>query len=148
MRYISKDWFHWARILAFSHTYKGLKFLTWDVVLLYSRSSLVAQKVKCLPAMQVRSLSWEDPLEKAMATHSSTLAWKIPWTEESVHAVEKSRTRLSNFTFFLFVPTTCPLLQIILSILAPSSPPLSSFLRVTWDAASRAWSPQYTCYKL
>ena len=41
--------------------------------------------VKCLPAMretQVRSLGWEDHLEKEMATHSSTLAWKIPWTEE------------------------------------------------------------------
>ena len=41
--------------------------------------------VKDLPAMQetqVRSLDWEDPLEKEMATHSSTLAWKIPWTEE------------------------------------------------------------------
>ena len=45
----------------------------------------MAQMVKNLPAMQetgVRSLGWEDPLEKAMATHSSTLAWKIPWTEE------------------------------------------------------------------
>ena len=42
--------------------------------------------VKHLPTMQetqVRSLGWEDPLEKEMATHSSTLAWKIPWTEES-----------------------------------------------------------------
>ena len=41
--------------------------------------------VKRLPAMQetqVRSLGWEDPLEEEMATHSSTLAWKIPWTEE------------------------------------------------------------------
>ena len=41
--------------------------------------------VKHLPAMQetqVRSLGWEDPLEKEMATHSSTLAWKILWTEE------------------------------------------------------------------
>ena len=33
---------------------------------------------------QVRSLGWEDPLEKEMATHSSILAWEIPWTEESV----------------------------------------------------------------
>ena len=42
--------------------------------------------VKNLPAVweaQVRSLSWEDPLEKGMATHSSILAWRIPWTEES-----------------------------------------------------------------
>ena len=41
--------------------------------------------VKHLPAVretQLRSLGWEDPLEKEMATHSSTLAWKIPWTEE------------------------------------------------------------------
>ena len=49
------------------------------------RTSLVAQMVKCLPTMQqtqVQSLGWEDPLEKEMATHSSTLAWKILWTEE------------------------------------------------------------------
>ena len=45
----------------------------------------MAQTVKRLPAMRetrVRSLGQEDPLEKEMATHSSTLAWKIPWTEE------------------------------------------------------------------
>ena len=51
----------------------------------YLSSIFVAQKVKCLPSMQetqVWSLGWEDPLEKEMATHSSTLAWKIPWTEE------------------------------------------------------------------
>ena len=49
------------------------------------RVSLVAQKLKHLPVMReawVRSLGREDPLEKEMATHSSTLAWKIPWTEE------------------------------------------------------------------
>ena len=48
-------------------------------------ASLVAQRLKCLPAMQetwVRSLGREDPLEKEMATHSSILAWRIPWTEE------------------------------------------------------------------
>ena len=51
----------------------------------YIWASLVAQTVKRLPAVRetwVRSLGWEDPLEKEMATHSSTLAWKIPWTEE------------------------------------------------------------------
>ena len=49
------------------------------------RASLVAQIVKNLPAMQetwVPSLGQEDPLEKEMATHSSILVWKIPWTEE------------------------------------------------------------------
>ena len=48
-------------------------------------ASLVAQMVKRLPAMretQVHFLAREDPLEKEMATHSSTLAWKIPWREE------------------------------------------------------------------
>ena len=47
--------------------------------------SLVSQTVKNLPAMReawVRSLGWEDPLEEEMATHSSILAWRIPWTEE------------------------------------------------------------------
>ena len=47
----------------------------------------MAQTVKRLPAMretQVRSLGQEDPLEEEMATHSSILAWKIPWTEEPV----------------------------------------------------------------
>ena len=48
-------------------------------------ASLVAQSVKNLPAMQetwVRSLGWEDSLEKEMVTHFSILAWRIPWTEE------------------------------------------------------------------
>ena len=50
-----------------------------------SGSSLVAQRLNRLPAMWetwVRSLGWEVPLEKEMATHSSILAWRIPWTEE------------------------------------------------------------------
>ena len=48
-------------------------------------ASLVAQRLKRLPGMQetqVQSLGQEAPLEKGMATHSSTLAWRIPWTEE------------------------------------------------------------------
>ena len=55
------------------------------MMLAYIVTSLVAQTVKCLPAMQetrVRFLGQEDPPEKEMAIHSSTLAWKIPWTEE------------------------------------------------------------------
>ena len=50
-------------------------------------ASLVAQPVKNLPAMretQVRSLGWEDPLEKEKATHSSILAWRTPWTIQSM----------------------------------------------------------------
>ena len=60
--------------------------------------------VKNLPAKQetwVRSLGGEDPLEKAMATHSSILAWRIRWTrggwQATVHGVAKSQTRLSNW---------------------------------------------------
>ena len=48
-------------------------------------ASLIAQLVKNLPAIQetlVQSLGWEDPPEKGMATHSSILAWRIPWTEK------------------------------------------------------------------
>ena len=62
-------------------------------------ASLVAQLVKNLPAMQetwVQSLDWEDPLDKGKATHSSILAWRIPWT---VHGVKKSQTQLSDFRF-------------------------------------------------
>ena len=59
------------------------KFPVFDAVII--NASLVAQMVKHLPAMWetwVQSLGWEDPLEKEMAIHSSTSAWKIPWTEE------------------------------------------------------------------
>ena len=62
-----------------------------------------AQLVKNSPAMQetwVPSLGWEDPLEKGKATHSSILAWRIPWT--TVHGVAKSQTRLSDFHFHTF----------------------------------------------
>ena len=51
----------------------------------YSRVSLVAQMAKNPPAMReswVQPLGWEDPLEEGMATYSSILAWRIPWTEE------------------------------------------------------------------
>ena len=60
-------------------------------------ASLVAQLVKNLPAIQetsIRSLGWEDLLEKGRTTHSSILAWRVPWT---VHGVAKSRTRRSDF---------------------------------------------------
>ena len=63
--------------------------------------------VKRLPAVWetwVRSLDREDPLEKEMVTHSSTLAWKIPWTEEPSRLQSmgsQSRLQQSNFTFFL-----------------------------------------------
>ena len=71
----------------------------------------MAQRVKCLLAMWetwVRSLGREDPLEKEMATHSSTLAWKIPldggaW-KAAVHGVAEGWTRLRDFTFTFHFP--------------------------------------------
>ena len=58
-------------------------FINWEIQ--YCQIFPVAQTVKNLPAMQetwVRSLGWEDPLEKGMAIRSSIFAWRIPWTEE------------------------------------------------------------------
>ena len=59
----------------------------------------MAQMVKCLPAIwetQVQSLGWEDPLEKEMATHSSTLAWKIPWTYATVRIQSMGSQRVGH----------------------------------------------------
>ena len=63
-----------------------------------------------LPAMRetrVGSLGWQDPLEKEMATHSSILAWKIPWTKEPgiVQEVAKSRTRLHFHSLYIKIQT-------------------------------------------
>ena len=72
--------------------------------------SLVAPLVKKRPAMWetwVRFLGWEDLLEEGKATHSSILAWKVPWT--IVHGVTKSVTGLSNFHFhFIHITSNFP----------------------------------------
>ena len=76
--------------MPFAATWMDLEIITLSEVSQkeknkYHMTSLVAQTVKCLPTMWetwVQSLGWEDLLEKEMATHSSILAWKIPWTEE------------------------------------------------------------------
>ena len=89
-----------------------LSFSQWEhlkkIVFQYHNwAFLVAQLVKNLPAMWetwVRSLDWEDPLEKGKATHSSILVWRIPWT---VHWVAKSRTRLGDFYFTSSQPGYC-----------------------------------------
>ena len=74
-------------------------------------ASLVPQMVKNLPSMQetwVRSLGWEDPLEKGMATHSSLLAWRIPWTQEPGEIQSMGLQRVGHsyvtntFTFHFF----------------------------------------------
>ena len=59
----------------------------------------MVKMVKNPPGMQetqVRFLGREDPLEKGMVTHSSILAWRIPWTEDTAHRVAKGQTRLSD----------------------------------------------------
>ena len=74
-------WCRWTVVLECFREWLPLKFAGRPT----NQASLGAQRVKGLPAVretQVRSLGWEDPLEKQMATHSSTLAWKIPWTEK------------------------------------------------------------------
>ena len=78
------------------------------------RASLVAQMVKSLSAVQetwVRSLCREDPLEKEMATHSSILAWGIPWTEEPSWLQSMGSQRVKHvFTltlWFFFSPAAC-----------------------------------------
>ena len=88
-----------------THTHTHTYMYIYLHVYLFLGASLVAQMVKNLPAvqeMQVQFLGQEDPLEKEMATHSSILAWRIPWTEEpdglELMGSQKSRTRLSNKT--------------------------------------------------
>ena len=66
------------------------------------QASLVAQLVKNLPAMRetwVQSLGWEDPLEQGMATHSSILAWRTPWTVQSM-GLQRVRHNWVTFTLW------------------------------------------------
>ena len=81
----------WATLQSFHGLLGFMLSQEWPRVVLYNsiyriiRASLIAQLVKNLHAVQetwVRYLGREDPLEKEMATHSSILAWRIPWTEE------------------------------------------------------------------
>ena len=74
----------WAFYIFFGIVF-SFPLLTFQRVVFQTWASLVGQTVKNLPAVWetwVWSLGWEDPLEEGMATHSSILAWRIPWTEE------------------------------------------------------------------
>ena len=88
----------WGKWSINTHTQRKPKLREYQILpFILKMVSLVAQRVKCLPAMwetQVRFLGWEDPLEKGTATHSSILAWRIPWTEEPGTLQSKSE---SNF---------------------------------------------------
>ena len=77
-----------------------LFFLAWKSIRDWPNTSLVAQMVKCLSTMQetrVRSLGWEDPLEKEMAVYSRTIAWKVPWTEEPGRLQSMGSQRVKGF---------------------------------------------------
>ena len=113
----------------------------------------MARMIKCLPTVLetwVRFLGWEDSLEKEMAIHSSTLAWKIPWTEESgrLQSIGSQRVwkRLSDFPF-----TSCKLkflrwvqpqewldpdVYLLFRSHAPSSSQLSFLLCQLWSPCS------------
>ena len=88
-------------------------FKELDVLKLYTACVMVAQMVKRLPAMWeiwVRSLGWEDLLEKETATHSSTLAWRIPWMEEpgrlqSMGSQRVGHDWVTSLSFLLYVIT-------------------------------------------
>ena len=74
----------------------------------------MAQRLKRLPAMWetwVRFLGREDPLEKEMAIHSSTLAWKIPWTEEPDRLQSMGSQRVSDLTFIAQLVKNLPAMQ-------------------------------------
>ena len=112
----------WILLLVFSPQFK---FHPW------TRVSLVAQSVKFLSAMQetwFQFLSQEDPLEKEMAPHSSTLAWKIPWTEkpsrlQSMESQKSDMTERSHFSLsFKFHPRNESLL-VVLRINRAQKPP-------------------------
>ena len=97
----------------------------------YSRASLVAPLVKNTPAIWetwVRSLGWEDLLEKGKATYSSILAWRIPWT--IVSGVTKSRTWLNDFHFTPLSRTGIRNSVFILLTLAACIPDLNIFSSV------------------
>ena len=93
------EYFYFALIWYSVHNMASLLILHMLYILLAFWTCLVAQMVKCLPTMWeiwVQSLGQEDLLEKEMATHSSILAWKIPWMEEPGRLQSMGAQRVSH----------------------------------------------------
>ena len=93
-------------------SFPPLKSLMLVLGFLYLRDSLVVQRLKQLAAMWetwVQPLGWEDPLEKEMATHSSILAWRIPWTEElgGLQSTGRKESDMTEQLHFHFQFTFC-----------------------------------------
>ena len=113
-------------IIYFTHQNKFVSLLVLFISSCWNNwcllCALVAQTVKSLPAVRetcVRSLGQEDPLEKEMATHSSILSWRIPWTKEPdrLQSIELQRVGHDfTFTFTLVCRIVCVCLKLILSI--------------------------------
>ena len=116
--------------------------------------TFLAQRLKCLPAVRetwARSLGEEDPLEKEMATHSSILAWRIPWMEEPgglQSTGSQSRTRLSDlsFTFTFLVNRVMKKCRPNLSTSQPSGE--VTFSSKQWNHRFQHWLGfgQLPCY--
>ena len=91
-------------------------FKEFILLMRVTKASLVAQRIKCLPAMReilVQSLGWESPLEKEMTTHFSILAWRIPWTEEpgGLQLTESQRVGHDGATSLHFTKTNMQMLK-------------------------------------
>ena len=102
-------------------------------------ASLVAQRLKRLPPMwetRVRPVGWEDPLEKDMAAHSSTLAWRIPWTEEPGRLQSTGSQRVGH-DWATSLHFTSVLTQAFPS---PEGQPIFKELRSIQDALKPKWS--------
>ena len=141
LKYVSTTNWHLPRALPMSEQQRHLPSASMEIWI-----SLVAQMVKRLPLMretQVWSLGQEDPLEKEMATHSSTLAWRIPWMEEHVGysawgRKEPDRTKQLHFLWRL---NPC------CYSCCPSTPPEgtqggvrhSVLQGIWWDRSSDSW---------
>ena len=103
-------------------------------------SSLVAQRLKSLTAMQetqVRSLGQEDPLEKEMATHSSILAWEIPWTEEPGGLQSMGSQRVGH-DWAISLHVTFLVAQMVKNLPAMQETQVQSLGKIPW---SRKWQP-------
>ena len=106
----------------------------------YSWASLVAKLVKNTPAVRetwVRSLGWEDPLEKGKATHSSILAWRIPWTVQSMRS---QRVRHDWVTFTFTFAWNVPLVSLVFLKRKFKSFPSLVFPILLFPSISLHWS--------
>ena len=109
-----QDWFPLGLNVLISLLSKGLSRVFSSITIQKHQflvTSLVSQMAKCLPTTretQLQSPGWEDLLEKEMATHSSILAWKIPWTEEPVRLQSMGSQRIGHdwatlLQYFFFI---------------------------------------------